>query len=134
MSASEIKEQVKPGDHKLVRLTDDELRKFVDDFASGQIFTSNHLPASDLDMMKTIFMPLAFGALDGYTPEDIADIGVVYEYLDAQGPRSVNGYPIFMSCRLMRKGDWVRAHAAILLEIERRKNIELPLVTEKESG
>jgi len=34
----------------------------------------------------------------------------------------------------MRKGDWVRAHAAILLEIERRKNIELPLVTEKESG
>lgn len=120
------REQAKPGDCVLPRFTDDELRTFVNDLASGQIFTSNHLPASDLDMMKMIFMPLAFGALGDYTPEDVADIGIVYEYLDAQGPRSVNGYPMFMSCRLMRKGDWERARVAVVAENERRKHIELP--------
>ncbi len=118
--------RAKPGDYVLGRLADDELRRFVDAFVSQQIFTSQHVPESNIDMLKVIFMPLAFGALDGYTPEDIADIGIVYEYLDAQGPRSVNGYPTFMSCRLMRKSDWARARGAIQLETERRKHIELP--------
>jgi hypothetical protein len=121
-------EYAKPGAHVLPHLTDDELREFVDAFVSQQIFSSQHLPESDLDMLKVIFMVLAFGALDGYTPEDVADIGLIYEYLDARGPRSVNGYPTFVSCRLMRKDDWVRARVAIVAETERRKNIELPPV------
>lgn len=121
------------GKRVLPHLTDDELRTFVNDFVSQQIFSSAHVPESDVDLLKMIFMPIPFGAFEGYAEEDLKDLGLIYEYLDAQGPRSINGYPMFMSCRLMRKGDWARAHAAIVLETERRKNIELPPVTNPES-
>jgi hypothetical protein len=125
-------EEKKP--RTLLHFTDDELRTFVNDFVSQQIFSSAHVPESDINMLKEIFMPLAFGALEGYAEDDVKDIGLVYEYLDAQGPRMANSYPMFMSCKLMRRGDWTRAHAAIAVETERRKNIELPLRAESGDG
>jgi len=42
-----------------------------------------------------IFMSLALGALADMTEEAINDIGLIYEYWDQAGPRSINGYPIF---------------------------------------
>ncbi len=33
-------------------------------------------------------------------------IGVVWEWYSESLPRSINGYPIFMSCRIMHKEDW----------------------------
>jgi len=33
-------------------------------------------------------------------------IGVVWEWNSESLPRSINGYPIFMSCRIMHKEDW----------------------------
>ena len=33
-------------------------------------------------------------------------IGVVWEWHNKCLPRSINGYPIFMSCRIMHKEDW----------------------------
>lgn len=38
-------------------------------------------------------------------------------------PRSVNGYPIFSSCRLMHREDFIRAMKAIELEAKRREQI-----------
>jgi len=126
-------EEKKP--RKLQRLTDDELRTFVSDFASQQIFSSAHLSESDVNKLKMIFMPLAFGAFEGYTDDDLKDVGLIYEYLDQQGPHSINGYPMFWSCRIMHKDDWERARAAIIVEVERRKSIELPpRAAEPETG
>lgn len=71
-------------------------------------------------------MPIPFGAFSDFSEEDLKDIGLLYEYLDAQGPRSINGYPSFSSLRLMSKSDWERARVAIGMEMERRKNIALP--------
>ena len=36
----------------------------------------------------------------------IAQLGVVWEWYDKSLPRGINGYPIFMSCRMMHKEDW----------------------------
>lgn len=107
----------------LPRLSDDELREFIDAFVSGRIFTSNHVPEGHGDLIAMVFMPIAFGAV---TPETAEEIGLVYEYLDKAGPRSINGMPIFFSCRLLHKKDWERALPVLKAEHERRKAIELP--------
>jgi hypothetical protein len=35
-----------------------------------------------------------------------ADLGVIWAYMKDALPRGVNGYPMFMSARLMHKDDW----------------------------
>jgi hypothetical protein len=49
------------------------------------------------------------------------DLGVVYEQVSKAGPRGINGYPIFMSLRLMHREDWKLAFNAYRKEVERRK-------------
>jgi len=41
------------------------------------------------------------------------DIGIVWEYHRKSLPRSINGLPCFMSCRIMHKDDWKRATKAL---------------------
>lgn len=33
-------------------------------------------------------------------------LGIVWEWYDKSLPRGINGYPMFMSCRLMSREDW----------------------------
>jgi len=108
----------------LPRLTEDDLRKFVGDVLAGQIFVSSQIRnPSDVGM---VFMPLLMGALANYDPESLKVIGVFYEYHEKSLPRSVNGYPCFMSVRMMHRLDWVRAWKALVAEEERKKRIEIP--------
>jgi len=53
------------------------------------------------------------------------NLGVFWEWMKDAGPRSVNGYPIFFSCRIMNRTDWLRARDAIIREQERRESIEI---------
>jgi hypothetical protein len=55
----------------------------------------------------------------------LANLGIVYEYYNKGGPRSVDGFPTFGSCRLLHKLDWQRAQKAIDRELARRKEIEI---------
>jgi hypothetical protein len=50
-------------------------------------------------------MPIGLGGLGGV---DVDQIGAIIEYLDKAGERSINGYPIFMSCRVVHKDDWAQ--------------------------
>ena len=50
------------------------------------------------------------------------DLGVVYERLSQAGPRAINGYPMFMSLRLLHREDWKLAYDAYRKEVERRKS------------
>jgi hypothetical protein len=109
----------------LPRLSDDELRKFVDDFVSNRIFTTAHLRDHEAGMITMIFMPLGFGCFSKVQPDSLKQIGVIYEYNDKAGPRSINGMPMFFSFHMLHIDDWERAKAAIIKEQERRKNIEL---------
>ena len=108
----------------LPRMSDDALRKLILDFVDGRIFTSVHIPSNQMQsMLSMVFMPLALGALHKVHPDSLANIGLIYEYLDQAAPRSINGMPIFFSCRMVHKDDWQRAIPAIQAEEERRKNI-----------
>jgi hypothetical protein len=53
------------------------------------------------------------------------DLGILWEWMHKAGPRSVNGYPIFFSLRIMHREDWNRALKAIIREEKRRESIEL---------
>ena len=50
-----------------------------------------------------VFMPVILGAFADMSKEDIDNIGLIYEYMDKAGPRSINGMPIFMTCRTIKK-------------------------------
>jgi hypothetical protein len=54
-----------------------------------------------------------------------ADVGVIYEHYEKAGPRGVNGYPMFMSMRILHREDWDIVRPAVLREIDRRKNDDI---------
>jgi hypothetical protein len=110
-------------------MDDNELREFVDDFLSGNIFTSAQVPENE--SLNLIFMPLVLGGGDMLKP--IADdIGCLFEYMSKAFPRSINGYPMFHSFRVMHKDDWKVALKTIKQERVRRQTI--PLVRDTEFG
>lgn len=53
------------------------------------------------------------------------NIGIFYEYYDKAGPRSCNGYPMFMSFRILNRPDWERVWKAYEREAKRREEIEV---------
>lgn len=105
------------------RMSDAELRAFVVECCSGQIFTSAHI--TDPELLGMVFMPITFGAFENARREYLEEIGVVWERMSAAGPRSINGMPCFFSMHIMHKDDWDRALKAIQAEEQRRKEIPL---------
>jgi hypothetical protein len=110
---------------KLPRMSDQDLRKFVDDFVSNRIFTSAQLNDSNVNLLPMIFMPLGLGSLSNLQPDSLKQIGCVWEYIDKAGPRSINSMPMFITMNLMHIEDWKRAIPAIEREEKRRASIEL---------
>lgn len=94
-------------------LSKDELNVLARDIATNKVFCSYFVQSSDQSTLGMIFMPLLFGALKEYSKEMIEDIGFICEYYDKAGPRSVNGYPIFMSCRFVSKADAKRINSKV---------------------
>jgi len=107
-------------------MTREDLKAFVMGYVDGRIFSLAHIRANDLNScLPVIFMPLALGALHDVTSESV---GMIYEwYGENEAPRSINGYPMFFSCKFMNKDDWERASNAIERESTRRKDIDLDL-------
>lgn len=64
-------------------------------------------------------------AQDGCLQQSLANVGVIYEWLSAALPRSVNGHPIFASMYLLNKSDWDRVRNAVIKELKRREDLEL---------
>lgn len=106
--------------HPLESLPEETLKEFVRGFCDGRIFTSAQV-SGDSQVLGMVFMPLLFGALNDL---EYSSIGVVYEYLDKAGPRSINGYPIFFSMRMMNVSDWAKCREVIDREMERREEME----------
>jgi len=61
----------------------------------------------------------------GFTQGRMSNLGTIFEHLDKAAPRGINGYPMFLSFRLVNKSDWDRARKAIGRELEHRRNMEL---------
>jgi hypothetical protein len=84
----------------VVRLEPDEINQMVIDLAQNRLVVASALPP---DMLPMVYMPLGLGLLAGL---DGAQIGNIVEHIDKAGPRSINGYPMFMSCKVIHKDDW----------------------------
>jgi len=85
----------------------EELKQLAKDMWSGKIFSDRHIVnlKDQPSMAGSIFMPLVF--LDKKQLKDLeeAKVNFMYEYLDKAGPRSVNGYPIFMTVNFLSTGE-----------------------------
>lgn len=82
------------------RLTGEEIRQMVLDITGNKYFLGSSAPVEDWPM---IFLPIGLGGLANV---DIDTIGMVAEEWDKAGDRSINGYPIFLSCKIIHVDDW----------------------------
>lgn len=80
-------------------LEDREAREIALDIVAGRVFGSWAVPEHDTQLLGAIFPPLILGAR---LPPNA---GALYEYLNNAGPRAINGYPIFFSCRVLTVDD-----------------------------
>lgn len=76
----------------------EELEKLAWDIVGGQVYTDRHCPEN---LIVSVFMPMMFVEDKSF----FDDVGLVYEYMDKAGPRSINGQPMFMSMRCLNKAD-----------------------------
>jgi len=99
------------------RLNDDELQEFISDFLKGRIFCSDQIAVKgDIGM---VFLPIAFGAFTRVPYEYIEQMGIIFEYIEKAGNKTINGMPVFMSMQILHKEDWKIAKAAIMEEEKR---------------
>jgi hypothetical protein len=112
-------------------MTAQELKEFVLDYCDGSIITDRQV--NDEHILPVVFMPLVFMDLSEVNTESI---GIVYANTrtDTTTGRSVNGWPTFMSCRLMHKKDWELVVPVIQKEIKRRENISMDFQMELEGA
>ena len=85
-----------------------ELRQLALDMVDGKVFGTWNIRAEDAEnLVGMIFMPALF--MSEEQREEMKKLEVVhfYEYVDKAGPRSVNGYPIFMSMNSLTREDSV---------------------------
>jgi len=83
--------------------TDDELHQLALAVFRGEVFTDRHV--DDLHMVPSIFMILNFLDDDALATFRTTPPGMIYEYMREAGERSVNGYPMFMSMKLLNQAD-----------------------------
>ena len=85
---------------EIPRLTPEETQEVAEGLVKGHYFIASLAPS---DMLPLIFLPLAMGGLDDIDPNSLGNI--IEDYGKAS-ERSINGYPMFFSCRLIHKDDW----------------------------
>ena len=84
--------------------TPEEIKQLAIDFRAGKIFSDRHLQnPEDVSMVFMVLMFLDEAAIDELKANPPA---MIYEYLSEAGPRSVNGYPCFMSHKYLSKEDF----------------------------
>lgn len=88
---------------KIQTLPEEKVKEIALGIDAGQIYTNWHLP--DQGEMSSVFMPLGLGALDNLSQGELNDVGMVFEYLEKQAPRSINGMPVFFSMHLVNMED-----------------------------
>jgi len=96
-----------PAIRKRKPMSNDKLRTIAQDLHAGRIFCDRQIKGDD-SLYGCVFMPLFF-----MDPKDKWRMsknppGLVYEYLTEAGGRAINGYPTFMSMRMLTQEDTKR--------------------------
>lgn len=79
-----------------------ELEQLAYDIAEGKAMHSAQIPNG---MLHSVFMPLFFASREHIEEWKTAKIAAFYEHLSEANPRSVNGYPTFMSVKCLDEND-----------------------------
>jgi len=98
-------EETTPRSPKFPEMTITEKNRLARDIATEKVFMDIFVRKEDAHHLATIFIPMGLMSWDGWTEEDKAQLGGVYEYMSEASPRSINGYPSFFSCKLLHKDD-----------------------------
>ncbi len=87
--------------------SEDNLKQLAHDIYTGRVFTDRHVDLKDRKDGTVGMVFLALGLLDMVELKKLRmqDIGMIYEYMDKQGTRGVNGYPCFFSFYILSKLD-----------------------------
>lgn len=86
--------------------TDEDLKRLAKDLVGNQVFCSDQIKSYDLvDMVFPILGFMGKGARRQMKKHNVVH---VYEYMNKAGPRSVNGMPMFFSCHLLTKQDYLK--------------------------
>ena len=82
------------------RMTEDQIIEMVTLLIQERLVVGSALP----EHMLTLVFPII--AVGGLAELDPTTVGNVVENIDKAGPRAVNGYPMFFSCRVIHVEDW----------------------------
>lgn len=86
--------------------TDEELKQLAEEMYRGEIFCDRHVNRpQDVEM---VFMPIALMDNRGRAALRRRKVNFVYEYMSQAGPRSINGNPTFMTCRVLTEPETKR--------------------------
>lgn len=89
-------------------MTEEELKQLARDIHGGNVFTDRHIRPDDrMQMLSMVFMPLVMMDEENIqvVQKRLGDHGMMYEYMDKAGPRSVNGLPSFFSFHTVGSDD-----------------------------
>lgn len=119
---------------RLRRMTDGEIRAWVNGLLAGTIFTSDMV--EDDQALPRIFMGLAAGDLQGWSEGEINEIGCIWQHTKhATHGYMVDGCPVFTRNQYMHRDDHEACIATADAERRRRDVFEIirPAPDPKES-
>ncbi len=82
---------------------EEEVKQIAVDLFHGKLFTNRHCQRPQDVMM--VFMPLGLMEPKAFRKLQKDPPGMIFEYLDKAGPRSINGMPGFFSCQMLSQDD-----------------------------
>lgn len=86
--------------------TEEEITQLAKDIYAGQVFCSWNIREGDHVFIENIFMPIAFMSNEQLASFRAEEPHLIYEYISKAGPRSINGYPVFMSLQRLNKQEF----------------------------
>jgi hypothetical protein len=98
-----------------------ELKQIAVDLAEGKIFSNLQL-GNQQHMLQSVFMVLIFLDEKAHNSMKENEIVFVYEYMHDAGPMAINGFPTFMSMRMLGKEDFHDMWAEYVRYVEMRQN------------
>jgi hypothetical protein len=105
--------------------TEEELKQIAIDILADRIFTSNHINQADYDSLVNIFMPLALMHPKEKIKLMEQEPVLFYEYMSEAGPRSINGYPMFMSFHFLVQEEVDIMHKYMNALINAQKEVKI---------
>ena len=98
-----------------------ELKQLALDVVEGRVFGSWSVPEDEVRMLMSIFLPLALCEKEHL--KDLVDQNITgfYEYLDKSNSMAVNGYPTFMTVKMLNSADLGRLYPMIEQLIKQRR-------------